>query len=110
MADDSITPAPEYDEAAPAAATAPGTGGQTLVAKRKSGKAIAALILGIISLIAPFGIVFGLIAVGLGVAGRKEIAVQNDLEGDGMALAGIITGAIGAVLAIVLIASGVTFV
>ncbi len=103
MADDNITPAPAYDEAAPAD---PFAGGSTAVAKKKSGKAIGALACGIISLIL-FGIILGVVAVVLGVMARKEIAADPNLAGDGMALAGIITGAIGAVLAVVLIALGV---
>ena len=109
MADNDITPAPEYDEAAPAAATPGATTAQTPGEQRKSGKAIAALILGIISLIAPFGIVFGLIAIVLGVIGRKEIAADGGLEGAGMALAGIITGAIGSAIFVVFVAVAAAF-
>ncbi len=48
-----------------------------------------------------------MVAVVLGVMARKEIAADPSLGGEGLALAGIITGAIGAVLAVVLIALGV---
>jgi hypothetical protein len=99
MADDDITPASAYDEAAPGAAPAAGM----LVERKKSGKAIAALVLGILSLLAPLGIVLGIIAIVLGSLARKEIQADPGLEGDGMALAGIITGAIGSVLFLVLI-------
>ncbi len=99
MADDDITPAPAYDETASGAA--PGAG--TVVERKKSGKAIAALVLGILSLLAPFGIVLGIIAIVLGSLARKEIQADPGLEGDGMALAGIITGAVGSVLFLVLI-------
>ena len=102
MADDDITPAPAYDEAT----TDPFAGGGAVVEKKKSGKAIGALVCGIISLIL-FGIILGVVAVVLGTMARKEIAADPNLEGDGLALAGIITGAIGAVLAVVLIAAGV---
>jgi hypothetical protein len=102
MADDDITPAPAYDESTPD----PFAGASTAVEKKRSGKAIAALVCGIISLIL-FGIVLGVVAVVLGTMARKEIAADPSLEGDGMALAGIITGAIGALLAVVLIALGV---
>jgi hypothetical protein len=101
MADD-ITPAPAYDEATPDPFGAEGTA----VEKRRSGKAIAALVCGILSLIL-FGIILGVVAVVLGTMARREIAADSSLEGDGMALAGIITGAIGAVLAVILIALGV---
>jgi len=80
MADDDITPAPAYDEGAPGAAPA----AAAVVERKKSGKAIAALVLG-------------------GIA-RKEIQADAGLEGDGMALAGIITGAVGSVLFVVLVA------
>ncbi len=102
MADDDITPAPAYDEAAPAAVAGAGP----LAERKKSGKAIAALVCGIISLIL-FGIILGVVAIVLGVMARNEIRADPNLEGDGMALAGIITGAIGVVLAVVLIALGV---
>ena len=101
MADDDITPAPAYDESAAAAAPA-----GAVTEKKRSGKAVAALVCGIISLII-FGIILGVVAVVLGIMARKEIAADPNLEGDGMALAGIITGAIGAVLAVVLLALGV---
>jgi hypothetical protein len=97
MADDDITPAPAYDEAA---APPPPAGA---VAARQSGKAIAALVLGILSLLAPFGIILGIIAIVLGGLARKEIAVDPGVRGDGMALAGMITGAIGSLLFIVFV-------
>ena len=99
MADDNITPAPAYDESAPASQPAAG-----VIARRKSGKAIAALVLGILSLLAPFGIVLGIIAIVLGGIARKEIKADAGLDGDGMALAGIITGALGTVIFLVFIA------
>jgi hypothetical protein len=105
MADDSITPAPEYDEAA-AAAAPPYAQAE---ARRKPGKAVASLVCGIISLFL-LGPILGVVAIVLGVLARKEIAANPNLDGAGLALAGIITGAIGAVLAIVLIAAGVNFV
>ena len=100
MAEDDITPAPAYDDAAPAA-------GYTGAAaeKKRSGKAIGALVCGIISLVI-LGVILGVVAIVLGTMARREIQANPDLEGDGMALAGIITGAIGAVLAVVLIALG----
>jgi hypothetical protein len=103
MADDSITPAPEYDEAAAAPPYAQAE------ARRKPGGAVASLVCGIISLFI-LGPILGVVAIVLGVMARREIEADPNLEGAGLALAGIITGAIGAVLAIVLIASGVTFV
>jgi hypothetical protein len=100
MADDNITPAPAYDDAA---APAAGGAGGAVVERKKSGKAIAALVLGILSLVAPLGIVLGIIAIVLGALARKEIQASASLDGDGMALAGIITGALGSILFIVLV-------
>jgi hypothetical protein len=100
--DDDITPAPAYDEAAPAAPPAAGA----VTERKKSGKAIAALVCGIIGILI-LGVILGPIAVILGSIARKEIAANPSLDGAGMALAGIITGAIGFVLAVVLIALGV---
>lgn len=105
MADENITPAPAYDETAGAAAP-PYAEPE---ARRKPGKAIASLVCGIISLFI-LGPILGVVAIVLGVMARKEIAADPSLGGESMALAGIITGAIGAVLAIVLIAAGVTLV
>ncbi len=102
MADDDITPAPAYDEAAPAAVAGAGP----LAERKKSGKAIAALVCGIISLIIA-GIILGVVAVVLGVIARNEIKADPNLEGEGMALAGIVTGVIGTVLAAILLAVGV---
>ena len=103
MADDDITPAPAYDEATTPAAVA---GAGPLAERKKSGKAIGSLVCGIISLLL-FGIILGVVAVVLGVMARNEIKANPNLDGDGLALAGIITGAIGAVLALVLIIAGV---
>ena len=73
--------------------------------KKTAGKAIAALVCGILSLIVA-GVILGAVAVVLGVLARKEIAGDPQQSGAGMALAGIITGAIGFVLAIILLAAG----
>jgi len=105
MADDDITPAPAYDETAPAADGAPAA---AVAAKTKPGRATGALICGILSLLVVLvipiiGIVLGGVAITLGVLARKEIAASPELEGDGLALAGVITGAISLVLAIVFI-------
>jgi hypothetical protein len=104
MADENITPAPEYDDAlATDAFAAPAS------ERRRSGKAVAALACGILSLVI-FGIVLGFVAIGLGIAARKEMDKDPTIDGKGLAVGGMVTGAIGAVLAIVLIASGVTVV
>lgn len=100
MADEvKLTPADpvsgEYE--APVAGEATGT----------AGKAIAALVCGILSLVI-LGVILGAVAVVLGVLARKEIAVKPGLGGSGMALAGIIVGAVGFVLSIVILVLGGT--
>jgi hypothetical protein len=102
MADENITPAPEYDDAlATDAFAAPAS------ERRRSNKAVAALVCGILSLVV-VGIILGFVALGLGIAARKDMEKDPSLEGKGLAVAGMVTGAIGAVLAIVLLATGVT--
>lgn len=93
---------PSRDEqrfAPPGGAGAPGAASGE---RRTSGKAIAALVTGILSLLIA-GILLGLVAVALGVMARREIAAQPQLGGSGMALAGMITGALGFVLAVVIL-------
>jgi hypothetical protein len=80
-------------------ATPPGGGAPT------SGKAIASLILGILSLglccVWWLSIPLGVVAVILGVMAKGE-ADQGRAGGRGLALAGLILGAIGAALALIL--------
>ncbi len=69
-----------------------------------SGMAIASMVCGILSITCTgfLGIVLGPIALGLGLTGRKAIAGSNGWKkGDGMAIAGIVTGVIGIILSIV---------
>lgn len=102
MADGDITAAPAYDDAA-----TPGDAfGAPPAERRTSGKAIAALVCGILSMLIA-GILLGAIAIGLGISARNEIKVNAALQGEGLALAGIITGVIGAVLMIVFLIIGV---
>jgi hypothetical protein len=102
MADENITPAPEYDdELASDAFAAPAS------ERRRSNKAVAALVCGILSLVV-VGIILGIVAIGLGVAARKDMEKDPNLDGKGLAIAGQVTGAIGAVLAVVLLATGTT--
>ncbi len=69
------------------------------------GKAIASLVLGILSIVGCFGIVAGIPAIILGFMSRRDIARSGGtLGGDGLALGGIITGILSTVgtLAIVI--------
>ncbi len=74
---------------------------------RTNGKATAALWTGIGSLVLAFccGLgILGIVPIVLGVKARGEIRrTGGQQEGDGMALAGIITGAIAVVLSVVVI-------
>ena len=78
-----------------------------------NGKATAALVTGITTLVLSwccgFGLV-GVVAIVLGVRARTEIARSGGRQdGDGLALAGIITGAVAAVVAVaVLVVIGIT--
>jgi|SRR5690349_21089056 len=77
-----------------------------------NGKATAALVTGISTLVLSwccgFGLV-GIVAIVLGVRARTEIARSAGAQdGDGLALAGVITGAVAAVIgAGVLVAVGI---
>ena len=69
----------------------------TTAAQRTSGKAIAALVLGIVSIFI-FGFIAGLIAIILAVLARKEIDADPSLGGRGLATAGLVLGIVGIVL------------
>ncbi len=60
----------------------------------KSGFAIASLVLGILSFIPSFGVIFGIIAIIFGCISLSQIK-RNNLSGKGLAIAGIILGIIG---------------
>jgi len=69
--------------------------------------AIASLVTGILSIICCFafgglGIVLGGLGLGLGFFAKKQIAESGGtMKGDPLALAGMITGGIGAVLGLI---------
>jgi uncharacterized membrane protein len=74
---------------------------------KTSGKAIAALVTGLVGLLT---VCCGLLAISsivalvLGILARKDIRNSNgQLKGDGMALTGIITGIIGILMVVVVI-------
>jgi hypothetical protein len=83
--------APAYGEPVPYGA--PGQG-------RRNGLGIAALVLGIASLLCLFGLLVpAVLAIVFGVIGRRR-AARHEATNGGVALAGIITGTIGLVLGI----------
>jgi len=75
----------------------------------RNGLGIAALVLGIVAIVASVtvigGIVLRIIAVILGFIARSR-AKKGQATNGGVALAGIITGALGVVLSIVLVVAG----
>ena len=73
--------------------------------QRTSGKAIAALVLGIVSLCIPYvGLVTGIIAIVLGILGMKEVDREpHAVKGKGMAIAGLVLGAVALVLYLIVI-------
>lgn len=77
----------------PAPAPAPGP-----PAVRRSGKATASMVLGILGLVLPSAFVLPILAVALGFAARGEIARDAGLEGASNARAGIALGAIALIV------------
>ncbi len=96
-------PPPQYGDQQPGM---PGT------PPKNSGKAVAALVTGLVGLLTiccGFFVLSSIAALILGFLGRRDIAASGgQLKGDGMALTGIITGIIGIVLLIVSIILVVT--
>jgi len=66
---------------------------------KNSGKAVASLVCGILSLCMPFlGFVLGVLGIVFGILGRNEIRRGEEmLKGKGMATAGFICGIVGIV-------------
>ena len=101
---------------APAYGQAPGYGQAPLygapVTGRRNGFGIAALVLGILSLPAVFTIIFGillgLLAIVFGVLGRRR-ATRGEADNGGLALAGLILGALSLVASLAFVAVGVAF-
>lgn len=85
------SPAPSWN-ASPQMSAPPMAGGPAVV--RTSGKAIAALIVGICSLCIPYiGIVSSIVAIVLGILGMKEVDRSNGMvKGKGMAITGLVLG------------------
>lgn len=84
----------------------PGSG-----AAPRNGLGIAALVLGVLALLLSWsivgGILFGLLAIVLGVIGRGR-AKRGEANNGGLALAGIILGALGLLISIGVIILGVS--
>lgn len=65
---------------------------------KTNGKSIAAMVLGILSLIIPYiGLIFGIIAIVMASLSFKEIRRTGE-QGRGMAVAGLVCGIIGTAL------------
>ena len=64
-----------------------------------SGHAIGSLIFGITGLVTPvFGVVFGIVAIGLGAAARRRISTSRGaVGGEGPATAGLVLGILAVV-------------
>ena len=96
----------------PYAAPGYGTGYGTPVVAVRNGFGTAALVLGILSIPGAFtvigGVLLGILAIIFGAIGRGR-ASRGQATNGGSALAGIITGAVGLVLAISFVAIGVGF-
>ncbi|MBS45236.1 MAG: DUF4190 domain-containing protein [Nocardioides sp.] len=110
----SYDPPPEQDSSTPPPPP-PGGGygapyGQQQTQSGGKGMAITALVLGILAVLSFWtvlgGIVFGLIAIVLGIIGASR-AKKGKAGGRGMSIAGAITGLLGVVLSGVIIAIGV---
>ena len=75
--------------------------------------ATASLILGIVSIVFSFfwviAVICGILAVVLGIVAKGKIKTDANLGGSGAATGGIVTGAIGIVLSIIIIAVAVIF-
>jgi hypothetical protein len=71
-----------------------------------SGKATTSLVLGVASMVLCFiGFLLGIPAIIVGMRARKEIRLsQGRTGGDGLALGGIITGIIGSLLGVIVVA------
>ena len=71
---------------------------------KTSGKATTSLVLGVVSMVC-FGFLTGIPAIVVGMRARKEIRLsQGRTTGDGLALGGIITGIIGTLIGLAVLA------
>jgi len=73
---------------------------------KNSGKAVTSLVLGIIAILLPGKIISGPLAIIFGLLGRKNIKAEPDqFKGAKLALIGIILGAIGLVIRLIMVAN-----
>lgn len=79
---------------------------------RRNGLGTAALILGVLAVLTSwtvlFGLALGVTAVILGAVGRRR-SRRGEADNGGVALAGLITGLVGALLSTALLAFGIAF-
>ncbi|MFD0694002.1 DUF4190 domain-containing protein [Paenibacillus sp. GCM10027628] len=69
-----------------------------------NGKSIAAMVLGILSIVIPYvGIILGIIAIVLSRIASKEIQLRGE-QGKGFAITGLVCGIIGTALYAIIIA------
>ncbi|MFC5450447.1 DUF4190 domain-containing protein [Paenibacillus aestuarii] len=69
-----------------------------------NGKSIAAMILGILSVVIPYvGLIIGIVAIVFARISLKEIRLRGE-QGRGMAIAGLVCGIVGVVIYAVIIA------
>jgi hypothetical protein len=95
---------PQYGQPYGAAPQYPGYGPQMADPNKQNGLAIGAMITGIASILIgcccwPLGLIAGAAGGVMGFIGRKQIAERGG-RGQGMALAGIITGGVGVLVGI----------
>lgn len=79
---------------------------------KKNGFGVAALVLGILALLGSItivgGFLFGILAIIFGVLGRGRVK-RGEADNGGMAITGLVLGALGLVISIVIVAAGVSF-
>lgn len=104
-------PPPSTPQPVPPTAAAPPAGaapGPVVPKPDKSGKAVAAMVLGIVALVSLLcgwiflelpSLILGILAIVFGHLGKKETAERPGLEGEGQAQAGFIMGIVATALA-----------
>ncbi|WP_332641882.1 DUF4190 domain-containing protein [Aeromicrobium sp.] len=101
--DDQPTPGelPDYGSVPPPSPGTPSASEAVLQQNKKASWSLVLGIIGLLGLCCTIGGFLGIPAVVLGILGRSEIEASNGTQtGSGMAIAGIVTGAIAALAAI----------